>query len=67
MWSSVVLPAPLGPSSPVIPGPRLNVMSLTATTLPYHRAALINSIAGLRGGLDGARYDRSGSHAAILL
>ena len=37
MWSSVDLPAPFGPSSPVIPGPSANEMSLTATTLPYQR------------------------------
>ena len=37
MWRIVVLPAPFGPSRPVIPGPRAKVMSLTATTLPYQR------------------------------
>ena len=37
MWSRVDLPAPFGPSSPVIPEPRANVMSLTATTFPYQR------------------------------
>src|SRR3954466_2359799 len=36
-WSRVDLPAPFGPSRPVIPAPMLNVMSLTATTLPYQR------------------------------
>ena len=36
MCSTVVLPAPFGPSSPVTPGPSVIVMSLTATTLPYH-------------------------------
>ena len=42
-WSSpqmafrvVVLPAPLGPSSPVTPGPSSNDRSATATTSPYH-------------------------------
>src|SRR5215216_5894702 len=34
---SVLLPAPLGPSRPVTPGPMVMVMPLTATTLPYHR------------------------------
>ena len=41
----VVLPAPLGPSRPVTPGPTVMVMPLTATTLPYHR----------RHGLEGDR------------
>ena len=36
---SVLLPAPLGPSRPVTPGPIVIVTSLTATTLPYHREA----------------------------
>ena len=33
----VDLPAPLGPSRPVTPGPMVIVTSLTATTLRYHR------------------------------
>ena len=33
----VVLPAPLGPSSPVTPGPMVSETSLTATTLPNQR------------------------------
>ncbi len=37
MWISVDLPAPLGPSSPVTPGPSRIVTSLTATTLPNQR------------------------------
>ena len=37
MCRIVVFPAPFGPSSPVTPAPRANVMSLTATTLPYQR------------------------------
>ncbi len=37
MWISVDLPAPLGPSRPVMPGPIVMVTSLTATTLPYQR------------------------------
>ena len=37
MRSSVVLPAPLGPSSPVMPGMTSKVTSLTATTLPNQR------------------------------
>ena len=37
MWIRVDLPAPLGPSSPVTPGPIVIVTSLTATTLPNHR------------------------------
>ena len=37
MWSRVVLPAPFGPSSPVMPGPTSKLTSLTATTLPYQR------------------------------
>src|SRR5215469_17248277 len=45
MCSRVDLPAPFGPSSPVTPGPIVIVMSLTATTLPYHRETLRSSIA----------------------
>src|SRR3954464_9960687 len=37
MWMRVDLPAPLGPSRPVTPGPIVMVTPLTATTLPYHR------------------------------
>ena len=37
---SVVLPAPLGPSRPVTPGPMVIVTSLTATTLPNQRETL---------------------------
>ena len=44
MCSRVVLPAPFGPSSPVTPGPRVMVMLLTATTLPYQRDTLDSSI-----------------------
>src|SRR5664280_2115228 len=45
-WSSVLLPAPFGPRRPVTPGSRLNVMSLTATTLPYHFATALTSTVG---------------------
>ena len=44
MFSRVVFPAPLGPSSPVTPGPIVIVMSLTATTLPYQRETFVSSI-----------------------
>ena len=37
MRSSVVLPAPLGPSRPVMPGVTSKLTSLTATTLPNQR------------------------------
>ena len=37
MWIRVDLPAPLGPSRPVTPGPIVIVTSLTATTLPNQR------------------------------
>ena len=37
MWRSVVLPAPFGPSRPVMPAATSKVTSLTATTLPYQR------------------------------
>jgi hypothetical protein len=30
-------PAPFGPSKPVIPGPKVNETSLTATRAPYRR------------------------------
>src|SRR5450631_1489369 len=43
--SRVDFPAPLGPSRPVTPWPMVIVMSLIATTLPYHRETLRNSIA----------------------
>src|SRR5579862_6444684 len=45
MCRIVDLPAPLGPSSPVTPGPIDMVMSLTATTLPYQRLTPRNSMA----------------------
>ena len=41
MWISVDLPAPLGPSRPVTPGPIVMVTSLTATTLPYQRETVV--------------------------
>jgi hypothetical protein len=41
MRSSVVLPAPFGPSRPVMPGAMSNVTSLTATTLPNQRDTLV--------------------------
>src|SRR5262245_2423127 len=44
MCSTVVLPAPFGPSRPVIPGPSDIVTSLTATTLPSHRDAAARSM-----------------------
>ena len=37
MWRRVLLPAPLGPRRPVMPGPMLKEMSFTATRLPYQR------------------------------
>src|SRR3954464_7022837 len=43
MCSTVVLPAPFGPSRPVTPGCRAMLMSLTATTLPYQRETFCNS------------------------
>src|ERR1035438_5884584 len=43
--SRVDFPAPLGPSRPVTPWLMVIVMSLIATTLPYHRETLRNSIA----------------------
>ena len=36
MRRRVVLPAPFGPSRPVMPEPMFSVMSLTATTFPNH-------------------------------
>ena len=53
MCSSVVLPAPLGPSRPVTPGPTVKLMSLTATTLPYQREACSTSMTGAAGELAG--------------
>ena len=46
MCSRVLLPAPLGPSSPVTPGETSNEISLTATTLPYHRDTPSSAIVG---------------------
>src|ERR1700756_4100938 len=42
MCSRVDLPAPFGPSRPVTPGPRVMVMSLTATTSPYQRVVFVS-------------------------
>src|SRR5688572_2982411 len=49
MLISVDLPAPLGPSRPVTPGPRCMVTSLTATTLPYQRETCSSSSVLMRG------------------
>src|SRR5258706_12396335 len=54
MCSTVVLPAPFGPSNPVTPAPSAMLMSLTATTLPYHldtwtRSTVDNFVSGLDG------------------
>src|SRR3954453_2592066 len=46
MWRSVDLPAPLGPRRPVIPAAIPKLMSLTATTLPYHRETRSRRIGG---------------------
>ena len=54
MWSSVDLPAPLGPSRPVTPGPSANETSLTATTLPYQRETSLSSMAGAQLGVAAA-------------
>src|ERR1700680_1407282 len=42
--SRVDFPAPLGPSRPVTPWLMVIVMSLIATTFPYHRETLRNSM-----------------------
>ena len=42
MWIRVDLPAPLGPSRPVTPGPIVIVTSLTATTLPNQRDTVVD-------------------------
>ena len=39
--NSVVLPAPLGPSSPVTPGPKEQLTSETATFWPNHFERLV--------------------------
>src|SRR4051812_29956473 len=44
MFSTVLFPAPLGPSTPVIPASSAHDTSLTATTLPYQRDTFRNSI-----------------------
>ena len=48
MLISVDLPAPLGPSRPVTPGPSLIVTSLTATTLPNQRETWSSSMVLMR-------------------
>src|SRR5580765_4567198 len=50
MCRRVDLPAPFGPSRPVIPDPRLKLMSLTATTLPYQRETRSRTIGWLASG-----------------
>ena len=45
MFSSVVLPAPLGPSRPVTPGPSVKETPFTATTFPYQRETSATSTA----------------------
>ena len=44
MCSTVLLPAPFGPSSPVMPGETVNDMPLTATTFPYQRETSSSTI-----------------------
>ena len=46
MCRMVDLPAPFGPSRPVMPPSSRKLTSLTATTLPYQRDALATSTAG---------------------
>ena len=46
MRSSVVLPAPLGPSKPVTPGPKAQVRSDTATFWPNHLETARTSTVG---------------------
>jgi hypothetical protein len=53
MRSSVVFPAPLGPSSPVMPGMMSNVTSLTATTAPNQRDTAFTLITGAGVGAPG--------------
>ena len=48
MRSRVVLPAPLGPSRPVIPGYTSKETSLTATTLPNHFETSSTRMIGVR-------------------
>ena len=59
---SVDLPAPLGPSSPVTPGPRANDTSLSATTLPYQRETWSTaSAAGVAAAATGPSTGGTGS------
>ena len=46
MFSSVVFPAPFGPSNPVTPGSSAKEMPFTATTFPYQRETSTTSTAG---------------------
>src|SRR5262245_52928421 len=66
MCRIVVLPAPLGPSRPVIPGPRANVMSLTATTGPYQRDTRSRTI-GAVGAPAVASADGSGANVGTVM
>ena len=59
----MLFPAPFGPSNPVMPGPRANETSLTATTLPYQRETWSTCIAGTTGG---AGTTGSGAVTGIL-
>ena len=59
MCRMVDLPAPLGPSRPVMPPSSPKVTSLTATTLPYQREALATSTVG-------ASSEGAGTDAASL-
>src|SRR5262252_7368256 len=47
--SSVVLPAPFGPSSPIRPGGNRSVTSFSACWEPYHRQILSRVIKSMQG------------------
>ncbi len=71
--SMVDLPAPLGPSSAVTPGPRAKLTSDTATTSPNHFDTPVASTIGRgaivavdRAQVEGAGRHRGGGHLVTV-
>src|SRR4051812_44066563 len=65
MCSTVVLPAPFGPSTPVMPAPSEQETSFTATTLPYQRDACLSSTRADPGPEGGAKEVVEGAVAVM--
>src|SRR5262245_33447643 len=66
MCRIVVLPAPLGPSRPVMPGPSAKVMSFTATTGPYQRETRSRTIGAVWASA-GASAEGSGANVGTVM